>query len=64
MVRLVDMGSEHYAVSRKYMIRLESADLEPGEFRDKLAGSINVTGQEFTRLFTPAPESSFNGVSV
>ena len=69
MVRLVDMGSEHYAVSRKYMIRLEPADLEPGECRDKLAGLINVTGAEFALLFPPAPESpfpesSFNGVSV
>ena len=63
-VKLVDTQSEHYAVSRKYMIRLAPRDLETGEFRDQLASSINMTGPDFTRLFRPVVGLSPDGVSV
>lgn len=62
--RQVDIQSEHYVMSRKYMIRLETGDLETGEFRDNLARSINMTGPDFTRLFKPVVGPPSDGDSV
>ena len=52
-VRMVDMTSEHYRVSRKYMIRLEGADFW-GSKVDKLAQEAGLTKYEFIKRFSSA----------
>ncbi len=53
-VRKVDVESEHYAVARKYMIRLERRDLENPEMLGKLAGAASISPEAFSRTFGPA----------
>lgn len=50
-VRRVDCGSEHYAVARKYMIRLEKQDLANLEMRTKLADAAAMSPEDFEREF-------------
>ena len=50
-VRLVDTGSEHYAVACEYMIRLEQKDLDDPLSSHKMACSINMTDDEFSQRF-------------
>ncbi len=50
-VRRVDCGSEHYAVARKYMIRLEKHDLANSEMRTKLADAAAMSPEDFEREF-------------
>ena len=50
-VRRVDCGSEHYAVARKYMIRLENRDLMEPEKQAKLADAAGMSSEEFGREF-------------
>ena len=52
-VRKVDTDSEHYAVARKYMIRLEHRDLLDPGMRSKLAAAAHVSPEEFVREFAP-----------
>jgi 6-phosphofructokinase 1 len=52
-VRKVDCGSEHYAVARKYMIRLERRDLEDSQMRDRLAEAANLSPEDFSGYFWP-----------
>lgn len=49
-VRLVDVTAESYEVARKYMIRLEPADLEEPRL-SRLSVQTSLTPQEFTRRF-------------
>ena len=55
-VRLVDVTTESYEVARKYMIRLEEADLSEPRL-SRLAAQTNldpdVFGARFRRLFPP-----------
>ena len=53
-VRRVDCRSEHYAVARQYMIRLEKRDLANPEMRIKLADAAGMSPEEFGREFAPA----------
>ena len=53
-VRKVDCASEHYAVARKYMIRLEQRDLANPDMRSKLAQAANISPEEFGREFASA----------
>ena len=53
-VRRVDCGSEHYAVARQYMIRLEQRDLANPEMRIKLAHAAGMSPEEFQREFASA----------
>ena len=46
-VRRVDTGSEHYAVARKYMIRLEQRDLLDPGMCSKLAATAGMSPAEF-----------------
>jgi 6-phosphofructokinase 1 len=46
-VRSVDCDSEHYAVARQYMIRLERRDLEDPEMLAKLAAAAKMSPEEF-----------------
>jgi 6-phosphofructokinase len=55
-VRRVDTGSEHYAVARKYMIRLEQRDLLDPEMRSKLAAAAHMSPDEFVREFAPVAQ--------
>jgi ATP-dependent phosphofructokinase / diphosphate-dependent phosphofructokinase len=50
-VRMVDIHAEHYHVARKYMIRLESRDLQDPEMRKQLAQATHMTPQEFAHTF-------------
>lgn len=50
-VRRVDCSSEHYAVARKYMIRLEQRDLDDPETCKKLASAAGISPEEFCRQF-------------
>ena len=50
-VRRVDCGSEHYAVARQYMIRLEQRDLEEPGMRGKLAAAAGMSPEDFGREF-------------
>ncbi len=49
--RLVDVGSEHYHVARKYMIRVEPHDLRDPEMLGKLAAAGRMTPKEVQRTF-------------
>ena len=53
-VRKVDCESEHYAVARKYMIRLERRDLANPGMRSQLADAGKMSPEEFVREFAPA----------
>lgn len=53
-VRRVDCSSEHYAVARQYMIRLEQRDLANPEMRIKLADAAGMSSEEFRRDFDSA----------
>ena len=53
-VRKVDCASEHYAVARKYMIRLEQRDLANPDMRSRLAEAAHMSPEEFGREFASA----------
>lgn len=53
-VRRVDCKSEHYAVARQYMIRLEQRDLANPEMRIKLADAAGMSPEEFGQEFASA----------
>ena len=55
-VHRVDCGSEHYAVARKYMIRLEQQDLADPKMRRKLASAAGMSPKEFGRQFAPVTQ--------
>lgn len=50
-VRHVDVGSQHYEVSRKYMIRIEDRDLADPSMLEKLARAAGMESVEFARKF-------------
>ncbi|MCS6885041.1 MAG: diphosphate--fructose-6-phosphate 1-phosphotransferase [Acidobacteriota bacterium] len=50
-VRLVDISSESYRIARKYMIRLEQADLQSGQQLRLLAKAGNMDVETFKRRF-------------
>lgn len=50
-VRLVDVATEAYEVSRKYMIRLTKEDFADGEQLKRLADAAKMTPEEFTARF-------------
>tara|TARA_B100000315_G_scaffold231527_1_gene242904 strand:- start:3110 stop:4396 length:1287 start_codon:yes stop_codon:yes gene_type:complete len=52
-VRKVDINSEHYAVARQYMIRLERRDLEDPQMRARLAEAANLSTEDFGKTFGP-----------
>jgi 6-phosphofructokinase 1 len=52
-VRKVDVDSEHYAVARQYMIRLERRDLENPQMRSRLAEAANIFPEDFSKTFGP-----------
>lgn len=51
-VRVVEIDSEHYNVSREYMIYLKQDDLEDPEMLAKLADAANTTPEEFSKRFS------------
>ncbi len=53
-VRRVDCRSEHYAVARQYMIRLEKRDLANPELRIRLSDAAGMSPEEFAREFASA----------
>ena len=55
-VRKVDTDSEHYAVARKYMIRLEQRDLLDPGMLSKLAAAAHTSPDEFVREFAPVAQ--------
>ena len=63
-VRRVDTGSEHYAVARQYMIRLEQRDLSDPVMRSKLAAAATMLPDEFVREFAPAAQWPAEQVAV
>ncbi len=52
-IRLVETGTETYEVARKYMIRLERADLEDQEFLGKMASLTNLSPEKFKERYLP-----------
>jgi len=50
-IRRVDINSESYRVARKYMIRLERADLANHEMKLRLAAAAKMEPDEFERQF-------------
>ncbi|MCD6450057.1 MAG: 6-phosphofructokinase [Thermotogaceae bacterium] len=55
-VRIVDIHSEDYKVTRKYMIRLEKEDLEDKEKLEKLAKLAKMTPEDFKKKYWHATE--------
>ena len=55
-VRKVDCSSEHYAVARKYMIRLEQRDLDDPRMTRKLAEAARMSPKEFTQEYSAAAQ--------
>ena len=55
-VRLVETDTETYEVARKYMIRLERADLEDRDFLGGMASLTNLTPSEFYERYRPVVE--------
>ena len=55
-IRRVDCRSDHYAVARQYMIRLEKHDLANPEMRIKLADAAGMSPGEFGREFASAAD--------
>ncbi len=56
-IRVIDVGSEHYHVARKYMIRLEQSDFDDPQMCDKLAASARMAPEEFVKAFGAAVTS-------
>ena len=50
-VRLVDITSTRYAIARRYMIRLRKDDFDDPKHLNLLAGTVNLTPEEFRREF-------------
>ena len=50
-VRMVDMDSLYYDVARRYMIRVESSDLEDQDTLKQLASEAAMTPEAFKRRF-------------
>ena len=50
-VRMVDTASLYYDVARRYMIRLEAADLEDDEMLGRLAAEVSMQPDAFKRSF-------------
>jgi len=50
-VRLVDINSESYKISRSYMVRLEKRDLEDAEFLRQLAATAKMSEKDFIDKF-------------
>jgi 6-phosphofructokinase 1 len=50
-VRMVDTASLYYDVARRYMIRLEAADLEDDEMLGRLAAEASMQPDAFKRRF-------------
>ena len=50
-VRMVDTGTESYAVAQKYMIRLNKSDFADKEQLSKLAKIARMTTEQFTEKF-------------
>jgi ATP-dependent phosphofructokinase / diphosphate-dependent phosphofructokinase len=55
-VRTVDIHSEHYIATRKYMIRLEPKDLTDPQMIDKLAEATHMLPGDFRQAFAPTAE--------
>jgi ATP-dependent phosphofructokinase / diphosphate-dependent phosphofructokinase len=53
-IRIIDVGSEHYHVARKYMIRLEQSDFDDPEMRAKLAAAARMPAEAFVRAYRAA----------
>jgi 6-phosphofructokinase 1 len=54
--RLVDIGSEHYRVSREYMVRLRRADFDDAELLAQLAAEAGMDVAAFVERFRPMLE--------
>ena len=50
-IRMVDTNSLYYDVARRYMIRLEAADLEDDEMLGRLAAEASMSPDAFKRRF-------------
>jgi 6-phosphofructokinase 1 len=50
-VRLVDVGSEHYKIARRYMVRLRRSDFEDAQSVTRLAAAAGLSEDEFRRQF-------------
>ncbi len=50
-VRMVNVRSIHYRIARKYMIRLETKDIQNPESLQKLADAAHLNPDEFRRRF-------------
>ncbi len=50
-VRLVDVGSEHYKIARRYMVRLRRSDFEDPLTVARLAAAAGLSEDEFRRQF-------------
>ncbi|HKQ57401.1 MAG TPA: diphosphate--fructose-6-phosphate 1-phosphotransferase [Candidatus Eisenbacteria bacterium] len=50
-VRMVEVGSERYAIARRYMIRLRRDDFEDAQEMARLAGTAGLTVEEFRKQF-------------
>ncbi len=56
-VRMVDIDSEHYTVSRSYMIRLERRDFDNPDMKAKLAEAARMPPEMFEAQFGPSAGS-------
>ncbi len=63
-IRVVDVTSDNYRVSRAYMIRLERDDLEKEASLGKLAAEAKMTPQEFRRRYLYAATRMVDGLPV
>ena len=63
-IRLVDVTSDDYRVSRAYMIRLERLDLEDPARLAQLASEAHLTPQQFQAQFLHAATRLTDGVPV
>jgi 6-phosphofructokinase 1 len=52
-VRMVDIGSESYAIARRYMIRLTDEDFTDEANLARIAAAVNMTPGDFRRRFEP-----------
>jgi 6-phosphofructokinase 1 len=50
-VRMVDVESESYAIARRYMIRLSSDDLRQPSELSRLAGTVQLSPEQFRERF-------------
>ncbi|MEK7214963.1 MAG: 6-phosphofructokinase, partial [Chloroflexota bacterium] len=60
-VRRIDIGSEHYDVARRYMIRLERSDLTDAEELAALACTAGMEPEAFARQYGPVAASRGSG---